>query len=292
MVRRGGLLPAPFAQKRTTINGLHSDSTASVCKFQPKAKRHFISTLPIDALLLGMLSGKRWDFLALLRLAMGLFMSLLVGGLLSGGLSYLLPKQPVESRSFYAFVIFTLSFQGVGLVLITQFLKLHEITWKEFLGLDQFPWQRALSIAFLTAIVAIPLTILLNAASAEIINAIQHQKPEEQLTIKLLQQIGGPAQRVFFGFAAIVLAPLVEESLFRGILYRFIKQRGHPKIAFIGVSLLFAAIHANLMTFVPLTVLAMILTLLYERTKMLLTSIVLHALFNAVNFTLVFVLKP
>jgi hypothetical protein len=98
-------------------------------------------------------------------------------------------------------------------------------------------------------------------------------------------------QRVVFGLAAVLLAPVVEEILFRGILYPAIKQRGYPGFALWGTSLLFAAIHSNLMTFVPLTVLALALVWLYEKTDTLLAPIAAHAVFNAANFFL-FVYGP
>ena len=49
-----------------------------------------------------------------------------------------------------------------------------------------------------------------------------------------------------------LLAPVAEELLFRGILYPAIKQAGFPRLALWGTSLLFAAMHMNLVTFVPL----------------------------------------
>ena len=51
-----------------------------------------------------------------------------------------------------------------------------------------------------------------------------------------------------------------------------------------GTALLFAASHSNTMTFVPLVLLAFMLTWLYERTGNLLTSILAHSTFNLVNF--------
>ena len=51
-----------------------------------------------------------------------------------------------------------------------------------------------------------------------------------------------------------------------------------------GTSLLFALTHANAMTFVPLTFLAVVLVLLYEATDNLLAPILTHSLFNAANF--------
>jgi len=51
-----------------------------------------------------------------------------------------------------------------------------------------------------------------------------------------------------------------------------------------GTSLIFAATHANLMTFIPLVLLSLALIWLYEQTDNLLAPILAHSLFNAVNF--------
>jgi membrane protease YdiL (CAAX protease family) len=82
------------------------------------------------------------------------------------------------------------------------------------------------------------------------------------------------------------MAPVCEEAIFRGILYPFLKQRFQPAFGLWMSSLLFATIHANAMTFVPLTMFALVLVWLYERTETLLAPILIHALFNAANFTL------
>jgi membrane protease YdiL (CAAX protease family) len=44
-------------------------------------------------------------------------------------------------------------------------------------------------------------------------------------------------------------------------------------------------------TFVPLAVLALVLTVLYERTNNLLAPITAHVLFNALNFGILLVLQ-
>ena len=81
-----------------------------------------------------------------------------------------------------------------------------------------------------------------------------------------------------------MIAPVAEEFIFRGMLFPFIRQLGYPKLAWFGVSFLFALIHTNVPTFVPLFVLALALTWLYERTDNLLAPITAHALFNAANY--------
>jgi membrane protease YdiL (CAAX protease family) len=94
--------------------------------------------------------------------------------------------------------------------------------------------------------------------------------------------------RGYLALFAVVLAPVAEEFIFRGMLYPFLKQLGQPKLAWVGLSLLFALIHFNAPTFVPLFVLALALTWLYEKTDCLLASIAVHSLFNAANLAVLF----
>jgi membrane protease YdiL (CAAX protease family) len=168
-------------------------------------------------------------------------------------------------------------------VLVHQFLRLHGVTWREFLGLTRPRLSRAILFAVVVAILVLPVVLTLNEWSARLLNSVG-TKPVPQPTIKVLQSTVGLGERFCFGVAAIVLAPLAEEALFRGILYPFIKQHGHPWLALFVTSLVFAAVHSNLMTFVPLTFLAMVLVFVYEKTDKLIAPIVTHALFNAVNF--------
>jgi len=113
-------------------------------------------------------------------------------------------------------------------------------------------------------------------------------KPEEQEAVQTLEMAATWFPRVILGVVTIVLAPAAEEMLFRGILYPAIKQAGFPRLALWGTAVIFAAIHLNLVTFVPLLVLAVALTLLYERTDNLLAPITAHALFNAMNFIILY----
>ena len=85
---------------------------------------------------------------------------------------------------------------------------------------------------------------------------------------------------------SVAVAPIVEEILFRGILYPAIKQIGHPRLAAIGTALLFALFHVNLLAFASLTVVALGLIALYEFTDNLLAPITAHAVFNASNLVM------
>src|SRR6185437_12232625 len=111
---------------------------------------------------------------------------------------------------------------------------------------------------------------------------------KDQRAVDLLVNADSWWMRGYLAFFAVVLAPVAEEFIFRGVLFPFVKQLGWPKLAWIGVSLVFAFIHLNAPTFVPLFVLALTLTWLYEKTDCLLASITVHCLFNASNLLILF----
>lgn len=179
----------------------------------------------------------------------------------------------------------TLGFQGATWVLIGFFLRLHRLDWREAFGLRNATLFRALLIAAGVLVLALPLVLWLQQLSVAALEAIGWP-PEQETAVKLVVNTQFWWTRAYLGLFAVVIAPVAEEFIFRGLLFPFIKQRGFPKLAWIGVSLLFALVHMDAATFVPLFVLALALTWLYEFTDVLLAPILVHALFNAANFAL------
>src|SRR5439155_16515048 len=114
---------------------------------------------------------------------------------------------------------------------------------------------------------------------------------QEQQAVHALRVANTWSNRLVLAVLALVLAPVVEETFFRGMLYPAIKQAGFRRLALWGVSLLFACVHSNAVSFVPLLVLAILLTALYERTGNLLAPISAHALFNGLNFVLLYLFE-
>lgn len=84
---------------------------------------------------------------------------------------------------------------------------------------------------------------------------------------------------VGFFFAAVVVAPVVEEILFRGLLHNALRARLGPG-AIVVSSGLFAAIHLYVINFLPVFALGLLLAWLYERRGSLWAPIVAHAFAN------------
>jgi membrane protease YdiL (CAAX protease family) len=136
----------------------------------------------------------------------------------------------------------------------------------------------------------IPLGVVVQWVSAYIMVHIPHLQlePHEQESVQTLQMAVTWVHRVVLGIVTIFLAPVAEELLFRGILYTAIKRAGFPRLALWGTAILFAAIHQNLLTFIPLLLLAIALTVLYEYADNLLAPICAHAMFNGINFLMLY----
>lgn len=182
-------------------------------------------------------------------------------------------------------LIGAMSFQGAALVIVWFFVREHGITWRQAFGFSERIGY-AIAVAIIAAAVFLPLGWALQQLSIEGLTRLSHthEKPEEQQAVQVVHMAVTFYSRAILGVITVLLAPVAEELLFRGILYPAIKRAGFQRLALWGSSLLFAAVHLNLAAFLPLLVLAVVLTLLYEHTGNLLAPIVAHALFNGLNF--------
>jgi membrane protease YdiL (CAAX protease family) len=99
-----------------------------------------------------------------------------------------------------------------------------------------------------------------------------------------------PPEKVALIFIAVIIAPLFEEILFRGLLFPWVVRRAGLWPAVGLVSLFFAAIHMHLPSLLPLFLLSSFFCLAYARTRSLLVPIGMHAAFNGVTVILLFIM--
>ncbi len=111
----------------------------------------------------------------------------------------------------------------------------------------------------------------------------------QQELVTLFQGGGDPVAIGLLVIAAVVLAPIVEELIFRGCLYRFLKSQTTLLPAQIASGLLFSIIHWNLLSFLPLVLVGIFLARVYEKTGSILVAIWFHAFFNAFSLGMLFV---
>ncbi len=86
--------------------------------------------------------------------------------------------------------------------------------------------------------------------------------------------------RLVIGLSAVVFAPVFEEILFRGFLFRNLKEVMDPTFAMAASGLAFGLAHMDLGALLPLAALGATLAFLYERSGTLLVPIGVHSLWN------------
>lgn len=141
-------------------------------------------------------------------------------------------------------------------------------------------------------IMAFPLVLFLSQALEMLVTKLfGMSKLPDQLAVKFLKStFDTPLYFVLAVISIIILAPLIEETLFRGFLQTFIRKHLGPKQAIIITSVCFSLFHyaagqglGNIMIIISLFVLALFLGFLYEKQGSLLAPIVLHSLFNTIS---------
>jgi membrane protease YdiL (CAAX protease family) len=120
----------------------------------------------------------------------------------------------------------------------------------------------------------------------EAIGVIDAVKPQELIT--LFQEGGDPLAIGLLVVMAVVLAPIVEEIIFRGGVYRFLKSQTTLVPAQVLSGCVFALMHANLMSFVPLVLVGVFFARVYEKSGNIMVAIWFHAFFNAFSLLMLF----
>jgi uncharacterized protein len=137
----------------------------------------------------------------------------------------------------------------------------------------------------ITFLVALPVLIA-TAKAWEILLHLSGLPAERQDLIGMFANAESPWLLIIMIALAVVIAPLTEELVFRAGLFRYFRTRMPRWIALVVPALFFAALHVNwetlqgLASLAPLTMLAIVFSVAYERTGHIGTSIVAHALFN------------
>jgi uncharacterized protein len=94
------------------------------------------------------------------------------------------------------------------------------------------------------------------------------------------------------GFLSLViLTPIFEEIIFRGVLFRGLRTRYRFWPCAIVVSVIFAAAHGQWNVALDTFALSLIMCVLVERSKSIIPSILLHAAKNSVAFVFLFLLN-
>ncbi len=178
--------------------------------------------------------------------------------------------------------------QTSGLLLTIAFLRWRGVALRPLVGVTR-PLARLIGQGTGIGLAAIAASTLIVSLLVALTGS--DATPDQVLTGGIADT---PLQLLLAIVAAVILAPLAEELLFRGLLHRGLRRRLALVPATTISSVLFAIVHIDVaisqpLALVGLTVVGVILALAYERTGSLVVPIVIHAVHNAVTIVAVVV---
>jgi uncharacterized protein len=187
---------------------------------------------------------------------------------------------PLEQKYRPDVLVISIFFQLVLMGMVAAFV-LWRVKLTAWLGLRWKMWPLAIAIAPVTVFFMWCLmgALHLTGWNGWLEKSLGIESMQE--AVKLLQEAKDPLVVILMAVAAVIVAPLAEEVVFRGYLYPAAKRFCGPAGAILFSSLVFAAAHGNVVALLPLFSLAVILCLLYELTGSIWASISVHFLFNA-----------
>lgn len=130
------------------------------------------------------------------------------------------------------------------------------------------------------------LTALFGAALQVVTSVAVGLVPWPQTWVDALPNFEGSESVFLEILAAVILAPITEELIFRGLVHTRLRRAFPPVWAAVLSGVAFGIVHGNIIQFLYAAVLGVVLALIMERYGSLLPCILIHIFFNGVSFLL------
>jgi len=117
---------------------------------------------------------------------------------------------------------------------------------------------------------------------SEVDNLVQFVLPAPDWIVRIFNELSAPSEHFWASvFLLVIVAPLTEEVMFRGLILRAFLRRFRVGAAFLLSSMLFGLVHLNPWQFFSAFALGLMFAWWYARTGSLVPSMLGHALANA-----------
>ncbi|MFV8751172.1 CPBP family intramembrane glutamic endopeptidase [Nannocystaceae bacterium ST9] len=153
---------------------------------------------------------------------------------------------------------------------------------------ERMSWSATLGVVLLHVGAAVVGSMVLGAIQEL---AFEQQVTEQDAIVDLVVT-GDPLLLGLLAVVAVVLAPLTEEALFRGLFFRRLMTHASVSAAWILPALLFAGAHWNPVGLAIYVWLGLVFAHAYSRTGRLAAAVLTHAGANAITLSLLLFAPP
>jgi membrane protease YdiL (CAAX protease family) len=147
------------------------------------------------------------------------------------------------------------------------------------IGLTARDLPRQAAAGVVTYLAALPALVLVLFATQLAAQVVSYKFPPQPVVEMYLRE-EKHGTLVFFTLFVAVLGPVMEEIFFRGFAYKAFRTRFGVPAGTLVTAAIFAILHASLIAFVPIFLLGIYLTYLYEETGSLVPGMTAHILHN------------
>ncbi|HTL71633.1 MAG TPA: CPBP family intramembrane glutamic endopeptidase [Candidatus Eisenbacteria bacterium] len=147
------------------------------------------------------------------------------------------------------------------------------------IGLTTRDFPRQAAAGLVTYLAALPVLVLVLALTQLVAQLVSYKFPPQPVVEMYLRE-EKHGTLAFFTIFVAVLGPVMEEIFFRGFAYKAFRTRFGVRYAALVTAVIFAALHASVIAFVPIFLLGLYLTYLYEKTGSLVPGMTAHILHN------------
>jgi membrane protease YdiL (CAAX protease family) len=217
------------------------------------------------------------DVLLALLIAAAPIAALTVVGTISGGSSG--SQQPSGGFALAA-IISTVIVDG-WVLFWAWFFSLHKyrLSWASF-GFRGYEERSYWAVAAALILGGLFATSILGNVSDYVYRRIAGPVPQENVVTIFPHTSAG---LVLFVVLAVLVAPVIEETIFRGFVFQGLARSWGPLLGAVTSALIFALWHQQLSVLVPIFGLGALLAAAFYWTKSIYTNIAFHATFNTLG---------
>lgn len=244
-----------------------------------------LQSRPLDwKMPLSILSSRPWVLRDVMLVALPLVLVQAVYGLIYR--NFFSEADPSSDR--LALALQGVLFHWLCFALIWILMWRRGITWRDAFGLA---WRGGARHALWGAAILLGVMPVIMAGNVVIQVIMQYWgiTPQIQDVTRIISSASGWMAKAYFFALAVVIAPVVEEMLFRGMLLPALAKKVGVKPALLVVGLLFSLVHGFYMPAgVVFFMLSVAFSLAYIYRGSLLVPIIMHAIFNGFTIVVLF----
>lgn len=203
-----------------------------------------------------------------------------------GGLISSVNEIPVL-RALLLFLIYLLQVAGLLIPLWYFVIRKYDSTFEDF----SFKWIGSVK-TLLWVLISYILYIGLSIFTIMLFSTLGIDLFGFEPTKSLFDVFGRDTPGFTFAFiVAVVIAPIVEEVFFRGFVLQTLAKKISPFWGVVLTALIFASVHFEFQSIMPLLILSVVLNVLYIKTKSIWPGIVFHVMNNSIAFIIMILIE-